>query len=145
MKTLHFSIKINAPKEKVWDIMLTDKTYREWTAEFNPGSFYEGSWDKGSNIRFIGFEEDGKVSGMLGKIAENRKYEFLSIEYTGVLEKGVESTPEGIVGSKENYTFTQTDNITELKIDLDSIDDYMDMMNEMWPKALKKLKELCER
>jgi uncharacterized protein YndB with AHSA1/START domain len=145
METLHFSIKINAPKEKVWDIMLTDKTYREWTAEFNPGSFYEGSWDKGSNIRFIGFEEDGKVSGMLGKIAENKQYVFLSIEYTGVLEKGVESKPEGIVGSKENYTFIQTDNSTELKVDLDAIDDYMDMMNEMWPKALKKLKEMCER
>ncbi|MEX2593834.1 MAG: hypothetical protein WD426_13755 [Anditalea sp.] len=35
---LHFSKRINAPKEKVWDTMLKDETYREWTSAFTEGS-----------------------------------------------------------------------------------------------------------
>ena len=50
---LKYSIAINAPKEKVWHTMLDDKTYRERTAEFNPGSYYEGDWKQGSEIRFL--------------------------------------------------------------------------------------------
>ena len=46
MKTLHFSIKINAPVEKVWQSMLGAETYKVWAAEFAPDSFYEGSWDR---------------------------------------------------------------------------------------------------
>ena len=43
MEKLHFSISIKAPKEKVWDTMLNDVTYRQWTSVFNPpGSYYEG-------------------------------------------------------------------------------------------------------
>lgn len=42
MKTLNYSINIKASKEKVWDIMLSDKTYREWTKVFNPTSHFEG-------------------------------------------------------------------------------------------------------
>lgn len=38
---LHFTITINAPKEKVWDTMLQDTTFREWTAPFNPNG---SSW-----------------------------------------------------------------------------------------------------
>lgn len=50
---LKYSITINAPKEKVWHTMLDDKTYREWTTEFNPGSYYEGDRKEGSEIRFL--------------------------------------------------------------------------------------------
>ncbi len=34
MSKLNFSIVIDAPKEKVWDTMLEDKTYRIWTEAF---------------------------------------------------------------------------------------------------------------
>jgi uncharacterized protein YndB with AHSA1/START domain len=65
MQKLHFSVSINTPKEKVWDIMLGDRTYREWTKVFNPsGSYFEGSWDQGSKILFLGTDpETGKMGG----------------------------------------------------------------------------------
>jgi len=44
MQKLHFSIVINAPKEKVWHAMLDDKQYREWTGAFNPGSYSEDEY-----------------------------------------------------------------------------------------------------
>ena len=54
MQKLHFNIEINAPKEKVWNTMLDDKTYRIGTEPFMPGSYYKGNWDKGSKILFLG-------------------------------------------------------------------------------------------
>ena len=46
MQTQHFSIMIDAPKEKVWHSMLDDETYRDWTAAFSEGSYYEGAWEE---------------------------------------------------------------------------------------------------
>ena len=93
MDRLHSSIFINAPREKVWDTMLNDVTYREWTTEFNPGSHYKGSWEEGSKILFVGPDENGEgAMGMVSRIKENRKYEFISIEHLGILKDGVEDT-----------------------------------------------------
>ena len=43
-------------------------TYKEWTSLFNPTSTYEGSWDKGSKMLFVGVDEKGetflKIPGM---------------------------------------------------------------------------------
>ncbi len=44
----------------------------------------------------------------------------------------------------ENYTLTDVDGKTQLEVDLDSEEEYADMFDEMWPKALEKLKELAE-
>lgn len=152
METLTFKIEINAPKEKVWEVMLGDKTYREWTAAFHEGSFYEGSWDKGSEIKFLGPDEHGELGGMAGKIVENIPYEYLSIEYMGLVANGeVDLTSEMVkewAGAHENYTFTEQDNVTTLVVELEGhgISDEMGkMFTESWPKSLQKLKEIVER
>lgn len=149
MQKLHFSIQIKAPKEKVWDTMLSDKTYREWTEPFQKGSYFEGSWDKGSSIKFLAPDENGKLSGMISEISENRPYEFISIKHLGVVQNGVEDTTSDEAkswsGALENYTLKETNGITQVLIDTDSDDKYKDMFNQMWPKALQKLKEIAER
>lgn len=149
MITLHYSISINAPLEKVWNTMLDDKTYREWTSVFMPGSYYDGSWEKGSIIKFLAPDEDGKLGGMLGKIAANRPHEFISIEYIGMVLNGVEdTTSEEVkkwVGSHEEYSFVHINGVTEVHVTLDLAEDMADMFNDSWPKALAKLKDLCEK
>ena len=51
MDKLRYSIDIHVPKRRVWDVMLADETYRQWTSVFQEGSYYEGRWEKGSEIR----------------------------------------------------------------------------------------------
>ena len=149
MDKLHFKIEINAPKEKVWNTMLEDKTYREWTEAFSPGSHYVGSWNKGSKILFLGPSENGIMGGMVSRIKENKQYEFISIEHIGVVQDGEEDTTSDAVkawaGSLENYTFKDFNGKTELLVDMDINDDYKEMFEDMWPKALNKLKELAEK
>ncbi len=151
MNTLHFTIDINAPKEKVWEVMLADETYREWTSAFQEGSRYEGSWDKGSKIRFIGPDKEGKIGGMFGRIAENRPYEYISIEYGGeIVDDQEDSTSDHVkqwIGAHENYTFSESDGVTTLAVELEGVEspEMITMFEEAWPKALGKLKAIAER
>src|SRR5687768_1697097 len=93
MQKLQYSIEINAPREKVWHSMLDDPTYREWTDVFSKGSYYKGSWEKGSKIMFLGPDPDSKTEGgLVSEIAENRPYEFVSIKHVGIVANGVEDT-----------------------------------------------------
>ncbi len=148
MDTLRFSIVINAPKERVWNTMLDDATYRQWTEAFTPGSHYVGDWSKGSKILFLGPDPAGKLSGIVSRIKENRRYEYISIEHLGVVQDGKEDTTSDAVkawaGAHENYTFKERGGKTEVLVEMDSADEYKEMFQEKWPQALQKLKELAE-
>ena len=152
MENMHFEIVIDAKPEKVFKVMLDDKTYREWTKIFNPTSHYKGSWEKESKILFIGTDENGKEGGMVSRIEENIPNMFISIEHLGLLEHGVEKTSGPEVepwnGGLENYTFSEQNGKTLLKVDMitkTKLDENMSSyFTETWPKALQKLKTICE-
>jgi hypothetical protein len=148
MQKLHFSITINAPKEKVWDTMLEDKTYRQWTEVFTEGSYYLGNWGQGSKILFLGPDKDGIIGGMVSRIKENRKYEFISIEHLGFYSNGKEDTTGDAVkswaGALENYSFKDANGETELVVEIDTNEEYQEMFENVWPKALQRLKALAE-
>lgn len=145
MERLNFSIRINASKEKVWDTMLGEKTYPEWTSEFAPGSRADTDWQKGSKAIF----SDGKGNGMLSTIAENRPNEYLSIKHLGMIKNGVEDTTseevKGWSGAMENYSLKETDGVTEVSVEMDSDPEYKDYFSKTWPKALDKVKEIAEK
>jgi len=152
MKKLQFKVNIHAPATRIYDIMLgiSDKsTYEQWTSLFNPTSSYEGSWEKGSKIRFLGVDDKGEKGGMVSRIAVNVPNQFVSIQHYGIL-KGDKEITEGPEVEKwangfENYTFEENSNSTTVIVDLDTTEEFVDYMNQTYPKALDKLKELCEK
>ncbi len=145
---MHFEVLINASAEKVYRIMLDEKHYSEWTSEFNPASHYKGSWKKGSKILFIGTDKDGSTGGMVSKIRENIPNRFVSIEHLGILKDDKEITSgsetESWAGALENYTFSEQDGTTLLSIDCDTTEEFVSCFSETWPKALNRLKRICE-
>jgi hypothetical protein len=148
METLHLEIRIDAPAARVYETMLAQDTYREWTAAFNPTSRYQGSWDKGSKILFLADGEGGRVEGMVSRIRENIPHKYLSIEHLGILKEGVEilSGPEveAWAGCLEQYSFSEAGGTTLLKVSLDTLPEYRDYFNNTYPRALDKLKAICE-
>jgi hypothetical protein len=149
MQKISFSTDINAPRNKVWNTMFEDATYRVWTSAFNPnGSWYEGDWNQGSRIRFLGPGDDGTLGGMVSRIRENRPHEYMSIEHVGVIQDGREDTTSDAVKkwtpAFENYSFADKNGATELVVDMDVDEAHAQMLGDMWPKALRKLKELAE-
>ena len=149
MRKMHFEISIRASPEEVWNAIVDDKSYREWTSPFHEGSFFEGGWEKGDAIRFLALNEKDQKEGMVSEIAESRKCSFISIRHLGNILGGVEDTTSEAVRkwepAYENYTLTQLGEITKFEVDADAEDQFFDLFIEMWPKALEKLKEVAER
>lgn len=144
MKTLHYEIIIRAPRERVWRTMLDPDTYRIWTAEFAPGSCYEGSWDTGATIRFLASSGEG----MIATIEESRPFEYVSIHHLGKIRKGDAAASAPVSNSPgdafERYTLREIDGVTDLEVTCDVTPDDEAVMNEMWPRALRRLKTLVE-
>lgn len=152
MKKLQFKKEINAPAQKVYETMLGLKnksTYEYWTSAFNPTSTYEGSWDKGSKILFVGEDENGKKGGMVSEIEEHQAAKFVSIRHYGFLDGDTEVTTgeqvEKWAGGHENYSYHENNGTTTVTVEMDSIDEYLDYFNNTYPAALDKLKEISER
>jgi hypothetical protein len=124
-------------------------TYEQWTSLFNPTSTYEGTWDKGNKILFIGIDEKREKGGMVSRIAENILNRFVSIQHYGLVKADKEITEgpevEKWANGFENYTFEENNGATTVTVDLDTAEDILDYMNQTYPKALDKLKELCEK
>lgn len=151
MKKIKFTISIQSPAKKVFDRMLgisNKSTYEQWTAIFNPTSTYEGNWNKGSKMLFTGTDEKGERGGMISAIADNIPNQFISIRHYGLVKANEEIT-EGPEAEKwangfENYTFSEYNGTTTVTVELDTSPDFWDYMQETYPKALDKLKEICE-
>lgn len=152
MKKLQFKKDINTSAQKVYETMLGLKnksTYELWTAVFNPTSTFEGSWDKGSKIYFVGVDENGKKGGMVSEIKENQQAKFVSIKHYGFLDGEKEITSgeqvEKWAGGHENYSFNENNGITIVTVDIDAVEEYLNFFNDNYPIALEKLKEISEQ
>ena len=145
MKKANFSVKINAPKEKVWETLWNDKTYREWTSAFSEGSYAVSDWKEGSKVLFMG--PDG--GGMFSKIAKLEPNTYMSFQHLGELKEGQEQPAnektESWAGMHENYRLTEADGGTELNVDMDATEEFQEYLKSRFPKALEKVKEIAER
>jgi uncharacterized protein YndB with AHSA1/START domain len=140
-----YRITIDAPREKVWNALWDLENYRTWTKPFSPDSNVEtDNWKKGSEVRFV----DGKGSGMLARVADNRQNEFMSFEHYGMINEGkVDTESEKVkewAGSHENYTLKGSNGHTELIVEMDVSPQWKEYFDTAWPKALKSVKELAE-
>ena len=145
MEKKEFRISIDAPREKIWNILWGEATYPVWTSAFAEGSRAETDWKKGSRAIFY----DGKNNGMISSIADNRPNEYMSIKHLGTIKNGVEDMDseetKQWAGALENYTLKNNQGKTELIVDIDISGQYKDYFLKTWPKALDKVKELAEK
>lgn len=141
---ISFSTTINAPKEKVWDILWGDETYKAWTSVFSEGSSAISDWNEGSKIQFL----DGKGRGMYSVIEKKVPNEFMSFKHIGEVKDGVElpvdEKAQAWSGGTENYTLTEKDGATELFVEMDMVEEMKEYFDKTFPKALEEVKKLSE-
>ena len=144
MKKLNFSIEIDAPREKVWNVLWTDETYRKWTSVFCEGSYVETDWAEGGKALFL----SPGGNGMYSEIAKNTQNEYMSFRHIGNVVNGkeqpVDAATETWTGAMENYTLREKDGKTELLVDMDITEDHAAMFSDMLPRGLQIVKELAE-
>ena len=141
---LQFSVDIDAPVAQVHRLMLDDQGYRYWTASFADGSYYEGSWETGGQLRFLTPPGDG----MLAEVVEHRPGEFVSLRHLGHLRQGaLDSDSEWARDwqpALENYRFSARGRGTRVEIEQQANAAFADYLRAAWPPALQRLKALCE-
>ena len=144
MEKLTFNTTIDAPTEKVWEILWGKESYKQWTTVFAEGSDAETDWQEGSKVIF----SDGKGMGMVSRIERNIPNEYMSIKHLGFYKDGVEDTEseetKSWAGAMENYTLTTVDGKTKLDVEVNVSEKEKGYFLETFPKALAKVKELAE-
>jgi hypothetical protein len=143
MKTLHFEIIINAVPEKVWKSLWDLENYKIWTRPFGEGSYYKAeNFLEGAKIHFLMPSGDGMYS-ILEKVDEPR---FIALKHVGEI-KNFEEQPlkdQEWSNAMEVYELKSIEEGTKLMVNVDTVEQYVDSMNETFPLALNAVKKLAE-
>ena len=144
MKTLKFSVHIAAPKEIVWNVLWNDESYKRWTSVFHEGSYAVSDWKEGSKILFLSPSGEGMNSVIERKVPN----EVMSFKHLGMVQNGIEQPADEETkkwsGALESYYLHEEDGISELKVELDTVEENVQYFETTFPLALKKVKELAE-
>ena len=144
-KLIEKSITIDAPAQKVWEVLFTQEFNKIWFAEFSEGTQAYTDWQVGSKAVF----KDDSESGIFGRITVNKLHEEMVIEYDGMIINGKEDfdskDAKNVKGSKETYKLVTDGPQTRLDITIDTDPEYLDMMSDSWDRALDIIKELAEK
>ncbi|OWK73199.1 ATPase [Flavobacteriaceae bacterium JJC] len=145
METLDYEVMINAPIQKVWDLLWSDETYGQWTQFFSPGSQFKTDWKVNGKTYFF----DASGEGMVSTIKSLQEPTEVVFSHLGFLKDGVENTKgkdvEEWSGSEESYFLRAVDeNTTELRAVVHTMKDYSEMMNNGFHKGFALLKKLAE-
>ncbi len=145
MKTLKFTTQINAPKEKVWNVLWGKESYKAWTKAFAEGSDVKTDWNEGNSVWFT----DGSDCGMYSIIDKKIPNKQMTFKHLGILKDGKELPPDDKAnswsGGIEDYQLSEQNGITTVNVALDSTDEHKDYFEESFPKALNIVKKLSEQ
>lgn len=140
MEKTSFSIQINAPKERVWQILWSDDSYRQWTSVFYEGSYAKSDWKEGSKIYFLSPGGDGMYSRIY-KLIPNTQMTF---EHLGEFKGGEEHPQSDWAGALESYYLSENNSTTELTVEMEATGEMMQYFKDIFPKALQLVKTLAE-
>lgn len=140
MNRLHFTIEISATKEKVWNTLWEDESYRKWTSVFMQGSYAETDWKEGSEVLFL--TEDG--SGIQSLVDKNIPCEHMVFRHICELKKR-EPVGETWDNIREEYVLIPTAEGIHLEVTHDVTAGMGKYLLNTMPKAMEVLKALCEQ
>lgn len=145
METLSYEIVINAPKQKVWDVLWNEKTYSKWTQYFSPGSRMKSDWKVAGKTYFVNAEG----AGMVSTIDTLEEPDQIIFKHLGMVdENGHEDTESMEVkqwsGCFEKYILIDYDGKTKLHTEIQVEKAWEDDMNAGFTKGLEVVKNLAE-
>lgn len=139
MKKLEYKTQISATPKKIWDILWTQETYKIWSGVMNEGARFEGNFEEGSFIDLY----DAKNNGMFNLVEKNIPHREMTMQHKGWIYDGVRDD-QGWEDSRETYLLTENHEGTELKILVNSLDEFEAFFNTNYPRVLEKIKEIAE-
>ena len=145
MKTLTYRIEISPEPPVIWGALTDPELYKRWASAFSPKSEFIGSWTQGSTIDFY----DPDFGGTRAILEEATAPERIRARHIATLDKGrnpdTESeTSKKWINSLESYRLSRSGEDTVLEVEIVCPEEFVDMFNKGWAKALPLLKSVCE-
>ncbi|RKT01909.1 SRPBCC family protein [Chryseobacterium defluvii] len=147
METLSYETVINAPLQKVWDVLWGPETYGQWTQFFSPdssGSKMKTDWKVGGKTYFLNANDEGMVSTIDSMDEPNQ----IVFKHLGMVSNGVEDTQSKEImewsGAFEKYFLTDLDGKTKLHTEVQVDKEWEEHMNTGFIKGLEIVKNLAE-
>jgi uncharacterized protein YndB with AHSA1/START domain len=146
METLSYETIIDAPLQKVWDILWNPQTYTQWTQYFGSGSVMKSDWKVGGKTYFVNAQGEGMVS-TIDSLDEPNQIIF---KHLGMVDKdGNEDTQSKEVmewsGCFEKYILIDFGGKTKLHTEVQVEKEWEDHINTGFIKGLEVVKNLAEQ
>lgn len=142
MEEMQFTIEINASKEKVWDTLWQDDTFREWASIIDPETYMVGELIQGNEVQFISGSSGYGVTSLVEQVIEN---EFLLFRHSAdTQDEGKQDREKEWTGGEESYALSEIDGITTLNVKFGVPPELEDYFKINYPIALERVKLLAE-
>ena len=142
MKEMQFQVEINASREKVWDTLWQDKTFRQWASIIDPETYMVGDLKEGNEVQFISAANGYGVTSLVEKLTPG---EFLLLRHSAdTQESGEQEREKEWTGGKESYSLSEKDGTTTLTAAFDVPPELEEYFKSNYPKALEQVKVLAE-
>lgn len=142
MNKMQFQVEINAPKEKVWNTLWQDETFKQWAGIIDPGTYMTGVLKEGNEVQFISAENGYGITSLVEKLTPN---EFLLLKHSADTQgSGKEEREKEWTGGKESYHLAEKDSVTTLTTAFDVPPEMEEYFKVHYPKALEQVKSLAE-
>src|SRR6185503_4508230 len=120
MNNMRHSIEINASKEKVWEVLWGDQTFRDWASIIGEGTYMVGELREGSEVNFIG-NSDGEarygITSRVDKLIPNKYLLFTKIADIVVNKDGtIEKRNKQWTGGTESYELKESNGKVVLSV-----------------------------
>lgn len=143
MEELQFSVKIQATKEKVWDTLWQDETFRQWADIIDPGTYMVGDLKEGNEIQYISAENGYGVTSLVEKLVPGK---VLVLRHSAdTQDAGTRDRQKEWTGGAETYTLTEKDGVTTLDTAFDVPLQLETYFARTFPKVLDCIKVLAEK
>lgn len=143
MKEMQFVVEINASKEKVWDVLWRDETFRDWASVIDPETYMLGELKEGNEVQFISSQGGYGVTSLVENYIHN---EFLLLKHQAdTQDEGAGVREKEWTGGAESYVLTEENGVTVLTVVFDAPLTQEDYFMVTYPKALSRVKELAEK
>jgi hypothetical protein len=143
MKKLQFSIEINTSKERVWETLWEDMTFRDWANVIDEGTYMKGVMKEGNEIQFISSISGYGVTDRIEKLNPN---EFVLFRHgADTKESGQREREKEWTGGTESYSLVEKNGVTTLIVKTDVPQEQEETFNIRFPRALARIKTLAEK
>ena len=143
MQKQQFSIKIKAPRERVWHPLGRDKRLRDWANIIDEGMYMVGEMKEGNEVQFISSVSGYGVTSLVEKLVQN---EFVSFrQMADTKNSGEREREKEWTGGTESYSLAENDGVTTLTVDIDVPPGQEETFKVRFPKALERVKILAEK